>query len=198
MPEVRAATAADVPAIGRVLAAAFDGDPVWSHLASPKADWSTAAGAWFAAEAKAQIAGHGEAYVDTEGRGAAIWAPPGHWKGTAREALAVALPSIRLFRGGLFRAMGNLRTMERLHPNDQDHWYLAILGTDPAHQGAGVGSALIRRITERCDAEGLGAYLESSKEQNVPFYARHGFQVREEIQMGGGPKMWLMWRDPSG
>ena len=45
MPEVRPATPADLPAVGRALAATFDGDPVWSHLASPKADWSTRAAA---------------------------------------------------------------------------------------------------------------------------------------------------------
>ena len=52
-------------------------------------------------------------------------------------------------------------------------------------------------MLERCDAEGLPAYLESSKERNVPFYRRHGFEVREEIHFGpGGPPMWPMWRAP--
>ena len=85
-----------------------------------------------------------------------------------------------------------------LDPAAPPHWYLAILGTDPAHQGCGVGGALIRAITDRCDEEGLGAYLESSKERNVPYYARHGFEVRDQITSGDGPPMWLMWRDPKG
>lgn len=198
MPDVRPATPADLPAIGRTLAAAFDGDPVWSHLASPKADWSTRAAAWFEAEARSQLKGHGEVLVDHEVGGAAIWAPPGHWKGTAVEGLALALPSLRLFRSRLPRSIANLTLMERKHPKEPPHWYLAILGTDPAHQGKGIGSALIRAVTDRCDEQGLGAYLESSKEQNVPYYARHGFEVRERITSGDGPPMWLMWRDPKG
>ena len=49
----------------------------------------------------------------------------------------------------------------------------------------------------KCDAEGVGAYLESSKDVNVPYYRRFGFEVRQEITHGNdGPKQWLMWRDP--
>lgn len=198
MPDVRPATPADLPAVGRTLAAAFDGDPVWSYLASPRADWSARAGAWFEAEARAQLRGHGEVLVDDACRGAAIWAPPGRWKGTTSEALALALPSLRLFRSRLPRSIANLNLMERKHPAEPPHWYLAILGTDPAHQGSGVGSALIRAVTDRCDEQGLGAYLESSKEANLSYYARHGFEVREQIASGDGPPMWLMWRDPAG
>lgn len=198
VPEVRPATPADLPAVGRALAAAFDGDPVWGHLASPNAQWTPRASAWFEAEARVQLRGHGEVLVDDQVRGAAIWSPPGHWRGTVSEGLFLALPSVRLFRSRLLTAMASLGRMERKHPTEPEHWYLAILGTDPAHQGSGIGGALIRAVTDRCDEQGLGAYLESSKEQNVPYYARHGFEVREEMAMGDGPPLWLMWRDPQG
>jgi hypothetical protein len=48
----------------------------------------------------------------------------------------------------------------------------------------------------RCDAEGTGAYLESSKPDNVPYYERFGFRVTGQIDMPKGPTMWPMWRDP--
>jgi hypothetical protein len=51
-------------------------------------------------------------------------------------------------------------------------------------------------VLEQCDADGVGAYLESSKERNIDFYARHGFRVTGEIQLLRGPTMWKMWRDP--
>jgi GNAT superfamily N-acetyltransferase len=198
VPDVRPATTADLPAIGRTLAAAFATDPIWHWLRAPGADWDRHGAGFFAAEAKAQLAGHGEVLVDDQVRGAAIWAPPKRWKSTTKEAVALAVPSLRLFRAGLPRAMRMIGEVEAAHPVDPPHWYLAILGTDPAHQGAGVGSALIRAVTDRCDAEGLGAYLESSKEQNVPFYARHGFEVQEAFEPAGAPTMWRMWRDPQG
>ena len=94
------------------------------------------------------------------------------------------------------RSGGVLTAMEAAHPTEPEHWYLAILGTDPKHQGQGIGSALIKAVTDRCDEQGMAAYLESSKPENVPFYARHGFEVTEEKTFDGGPSVWLMWRDP--
>jgi hypothetical protein len=49
----------------------------------------------------------------------------------------------------------------------------------------------------KADAEGVGMYLESSKESNVPFCSRCGFEVRDTLHhRRKGPSMWLMWRDP--
>lgn len=198
MPTVRSATPDELPRVGAALAAAFADDPVWSHLASPKADWTRRASAWFSAEAGAQLAGHGEVLVDDDLHGAALWSPPGHWRAKPQESVAVLVPSLRLFRSRTLRALRTIAALERAHPRDRDHWYLAILGTDPAHQGHGVGSALITAVTDRCDGEGLPAYLESSKEQNVPFYARHGFEVTSVLERPEAPPLWLMWRGPKG
>ena len=95
--------------------------------------------------------------------------------------------------GAGFRAF-NL--IEKHHPRNP-HYYLAVLGTEPAHQGKGIGSALMQPVLELCDREGVPAYLESSKERNVPYYRRHGFEVTEELHLPGrGPPVWLMWREP--
>ena len=70
-------------------------------------------------------------------------------------------------------------------------------GTDPDHQGQGLASAVMQPVLTRCDAEGVPAYLESTKERNVGFYEGHGFVVRSEEQIPlGGPQLWLMWREP--
>ena len=73
-----------------------------------------------------------------------------------------------------------------------------MLGTRPDRQGHGVGSTLLQPVLDICDREGIGAYLESSKESNIPFYRRHGFQVVEEIRLPKGPLVYPMWRDPQG
>ena len=99
-------------------------------------------------------------------------------------------------RAGLVGALRYLARMEKHHPRQPEHWYLAVLGTDPDHQGKGIGSALLQPVLERCDLEEVPAYLESSKEANIAFYARHGFELRDPIETEGGPTLYPMWREP--
>lgn len=196
MTNVRSATPDDLKAVGRSLARAFEDDPVWTYLSAPGGRRLDRTAAWFTAEARAQLAGHGEVLVDDQVRGAAIWAPPNHWKSTLAETARIAPASLNLFRSRIVRTLRTQATMEKRHPLEPPHWYLYILGTDPAHKGRGVGGSLIAAVTERCDTEGLGAYLESSKESNLAFYGRHGFAVAEQVDLPGGPPIWRMWRDP--
>ena len=107
----------------------------------------------------------------------------------ARKLSAFSASRIALVGAGLLK-------LERIHPPDPPHWYLAVLGTDPSAQGRGLGSAVMRSVLERADGEGTCAYLESSKERNVDFYARHGFRLAGELQLPRGPTMWPMWREP--
>ena len=140
----------------------------------------------------------GQVFVDDQHRGAAVWAAPGEWKAGVIDVLRLMPVSIPLFGRNLVRGLRALGALERSHPSEP-HWYLEFVGTHPDHQGTGIGSALVRAVTDRCDSEGLPAYLESSKESNVPFYARHGFEVRDEIHLpSGGPTLWPMWREPKG
>ena len=91
------------------------------------------------------------------------------------------------------RLVGEL--VEGRHPAEPPHFYLFAIGVDPARQGGCRGSRLIREVLERCDRDGIPAYLENSKERNLPFYERHGFATRERVDLpDGGPPVWLMWR----
>lgn len=197
MLRARNATRADVPALGTALAAAFRTDPIWRWITGDDPDrWDARAGAAFAGEAAVKLR-YGHSYTTDDRAGAALWAPPGTWRGSAGDAMQVAWPMLRLCRpAGARRGIKVLRASERAHPRGDDHWYLAVLGTHPDHQGRGVGSALLRPVLERCDLDGSGAYLESSKPENVPFYERHGFRVTDVLTPGGSPPLTLMWRDP--
>lgn len=194
MPDSRRAAPTDFPAAGRALAAAFADDPVWSWLGTPRA-WSRHAPRWFETVARQQQRGHGEVLVDGDGHGAAIWASPGHWETKPADVLRMTPIAARMFGTGLVRALRTLSYMEKHHPAEP-HWYLSLLGTMPAAQGKGIGSTLVTEITRRCDEDGVPAYLESSKESNIAFYARHGFELRGQIDLPGGPPVWPMWRDP--
>ncbi|PWI42605.1 GNAT family N-acetyltransferase [Streptomyces sp. ICBB 8177] len=131
-------------------------------------------------------------------QGAALWDPPGQWRNPAWREL-LALPGYaRLFGRRLAVAGETVATLAAAHP-EEPHWYLAVLGTEPAAQGRGVGAVLLRSRLEVCDREGTPAYLESSKDRNVPYYERFGFRVTGEITIPhGGPTTWAMWRIPQG
>ena len=83
--------------------------------------------------------------------------------------------------------------MEKFRPT-RPHWYLPMIGVDPAHQGSGLGSALMTETLKAVDRDGLIAYLESSNPKNVSLYERHGFEVIGEIQSGNSPVVRPMLR----
>ena len=144
-----------------------------------------------------QLVGEEDVWTAPGSASAALWAPPGRWRTTAREDLALLRPLLhpRLISRMPLVVRG-LLGVERAHPLQPPHWYLAVLGTEPAAQGQGLGSAVLAPVLEQCDRDGVAAYLESSKERNIAFYARHGFRVTRELHLPRGPTMWAMWRDP--
>jgi ribosomal protein S18 acetylase RimI-like enzyme len=189
--DVRKATAADVPALSGALARAFEDDPVISWL-YPGLD--RLEGFFRNFELRLHLR-HEAVYTTSDIVGGAVWAPPGQWRTSFRDLVRVSPGLLRATGTRLVRGLRTMQAVEGKHPKEP-HWYLAALGTDPQHQGHGVGSALMAPILQRCDSEGVPAYLESSKESNIPFYRRHGFEVIEEIALPKGPSVWPMWRDP--
>ncbi len=195
-PTVRRATAQDIPALARMLARAFLDDPVAAWAWRPD-DLRLRALERFQAVRLRQLIGGEEVWTTDELTCAALWAPPGSWHTSLRET-AMLLPSFlhpRLLVRMPLVAVG-WEGLERTHPRTPPHFYLALLGTEPQAQGRGLGSAVLGGVLEQCDRDQVGAYLESSKERNIDFYARHGFRVLEEIRLLRGPRMWKMWRDP--
>jgi len=59
--------------------------------------------------------------------------------------------------------------------------YVVQLGARPEAQGQGLGSKLLRRITEYADSQGLPCYLEASSPGSRRLYLRHGFVDVEEF-----------------
>jgi ribosomal protein S18 acetylase RimI-like enzyme len=195
-PTIRRATAQDIPVLAGVLSRAFMDDPVASWAWRPDT-LRPAALERFQATRMRQLIAHEEVWCSEDRTCAALWAPPGHWHSTLRET-AQLVPSF--LRPSLFARLPLIalgwEKLERAHPREPAHFYLAVLGTDPAAQGRGLGSAVLRGVLDQCDRDRVGAFLESSKESNIAFYARHGFRVTEEIRLLRGPTMWKMWRDP--
>ena len=132
----------------------------------------------------------GTAYIASGFTGAALWLAPGDR--SDEESL------VRLFNentdGDIKEDMHKIfEEMEKFHPTGP-HWYLPMIGVDPAHQGAGIGAALLAEGLRAVDRDGLAAYLESSNPRNISLYQRHGFEVIGEIQSGSSPVLRPMLR----
>jgi GNAT superfamily N-acetyltransferase len=125
-----------------------------------------------------------------EGVTAAVWAPPGAEEDEQLGEQVVEIAGEYGDRLGLV-----LGLLEENHPAEP-HYYLFLLGTRPGWQGQGLGSALMRPMLERCDRDGVPAYLEATSEGNRRLYLRHGFEVTEELLLPDGPPLWRMWRAP--
>jgi ribosomal protein S18 acetylase RimI-like enzyme len=192
----RRAEQEELPELARMLARAFHEDPVASWASRPEDLRPRVLERLFGKRLR-DIYPRGEVWTDDDLSSAAVWAAPDKWHTTVRQdaSYAACLLHPRLALRMPMVVTGLLRA-QSLHPDEPPHWYLAILGTDPAAQGQGLGSAMMGPILEECDRDGVGAYLESSKEQNLDFYARHGFRVTSEKKLPRGPSLWPMWRDP--
>jgi ribosomal protein S18 acetylase RimI-like enzyme len=192
--DVRKATPADVPVLAGALSRAFHDDPVMEWLFPDPRRRPRWTRTFFHIRLR-QLLRQDEVWASGDAAGAALWAQPDRWKLTAGET-ATMLARIALGVGRRSaRGLRGLSLIEEHHPREP-HWYLAVLGVDPPAQGDGLGSALLEPVLRSCDEDGVAAYLESSKERNIAFYARHGFRVTEEVLMPKGPPIWLMWRDP--
>jgi GNAT superfamily N-acetyltransferase len=195
---VRKASPDDASELAATLARAFYDDPVMSWLLPSDRARTRQLRTIFRLELRHLHLPNNQVYTTSEVSGGALWAPPHGWR-TPPARLLRAMPRLGLTLGRrLPAALRTLSAIEQLHPTEP-HWYLALLGTEPARQGTGVGSALLAPVLDRCDRDGVPAYLESSKQSNIAFYARHGFEVTGSVDLpGGGPRMWPMWRQARG
>ncbi|MEM9255854.1 MAG: N-acetyltransferase [Pseudomonadota bacterium] len=139
---------------------------------------------------------HGLSYMDGQCRGAAAWLGPHDTLEWPMNLHSVAL----VYRmGGLRGVLRMLRSGQQTskHHPETPHYYLFAIGVRSECKGQGMGSALIREMLKRCDAEGVPAYLENSKAANLSFYEGHGFNVTRQIRFARtAPPLFLMWREP--
>jgi ribosomal protein S18 acetylase RimI-like enzyme len=193
---VRPATERDVAALADLCTRAFDDDPVANFMFRGPVRRRKGLRAFFTTQLRRQYLHLGQVRTTEELTGVAIWGPPDRPRHPIRELLLLAPAAPYLAGAHVVGALRLLFEIDARHPKEP-HWYLATLATEPARQGTGVGSALLDHTLAAADEEGAPAYLESSKEKNVPLYARFGFEVVEEFRSPtGAPPIWRMWREP--
>ena len=197
MPDVRNATEADVPELSVALAQAFYDDPPAKWFFPDDAIRQARLRRWFSLALRQLYLRHEHCFTTEDRAGAALWVPPNVRHMTPLEQVRLLPSAASLFGRDLPRVLRAIAHGGSKRPAEP-HYYLPFMGVAPAHQGRGIGSALIRPVLQRCDHERVVAYLEATTTRNAEFYKRHGFETFGETRLGDdGPPLRLMLRQPA-
>ena len=171
---------------GRLLAAAFDEDPVISHFLARTAKRRVVLPGFFRSTIEAAVP-LGHVYEVTEaGRlsGAAVWFPPAESPSPDRtpwRARAALIPTRLAYRDRLTRLLAGFERLGEHHPNEP-HFYLAFVGITPTRQSHGLGARVLAPVLRQADLEGRPCYLETPFPQTHAFYQRLGFERVAELR----------------
>jgi len=134
----------------------------------------------------------GAAQRTNDGRGVALWLPPGI-RGDDGPLEAVLAKSVA---GRKQADVGRVFELTEHHRPTEPHWYLSLIGVEVLHRNRGCGATLLQHGLRRCDREHRSAYLWSSNTLNTSLYRRHGFEIVDTIQIGSSPRIIPMLRQP--
>jgi ribosomal protein S18 acetylase RimI-like enzyme len=176
------------------LSAAFHRDPVFEWI-YPDASHRRAAVPHFFTVIVEQFASRHEVRTTPDVDGAALWLPPGEELFSEAAAETIIAELVEGAGPAAGRLMECFEILDAHHPHEP-HWYLGFLGVQPALQGLGLGSSLLRATLVGVDEAGEAAYLEATSGDNRRLYERHGFEVVRELPMPDGPSLFAMWREP--
>lgn len=192
---IRRAATTDRTAVAATVAAGFFDDPVTQWLLPDVDRRREVILATFEVYVDAYLP-HGETYLTADGNGAAVWLPPNTELFTQDQEQAFGEALAGLLGPAIDRVFQLGEVFAEHHP-DEPLYYCQFLATVPAAQSRGIGSAFLRDMLQRADAEGMPAYHEATSPRNRALYERHGYVSHGEFTLpDGGPRLWRMWRDP--
>jgi ribosomal protein S18 acetylase RimI-like enzyme len=193
--KITAASPSDVDeAVGR-LATAFANDPITGFLLQKSQGYRERVTQFFSLLMRARIALEMPVLVARGARGidgatmGYTTAPP-DWPADLTEEWASFEKAIP----GLPDRMAIYDEVAAKFKPQAPHYYLGVIGTDPASQGAGVGSQLLKSFCELSASDPLssGVYLETAQESNLRFYERGGFVETGRGNLGDAT-LWCMY-----
>ena len=186
--------------MAEALALAFDDDPVmrWLFGDEPPRPVQVPRGRSSPTRARRHLKHHSVYTADGHaGRGVLGSARP--LEDVARSAWCPLAPDHDRAAIGrrLVQGAPGLGRMEKAHAEHPDHYYLAVLGTRPDHQGEGIGAALMAPVLDQLRRRGprrLPRELEGVEHPVLPAPRVRG--GRRGRRSRSGPTIWPMWRDP--
>jgi ribosomal protein S18 acetylase RimI-like enzyme len=147
------------------------------------------------------VLGHDEAFITSPRcEGMAVWSPSTS-RGSPFNVLRAGWPWLPLRCGWayLIRDARMEHRYEKLRDElaPKPHMYLALLAVDPAYQGQGFATRLMKPMLARLDREKMSAYVETQNLKNAAMYRHFGFTLlREDAYPGTGFSLYLMLRQP--
>jgi ribosomal protein S18 acetylase RimI-like enzyme len=185
-------------ALADVYARTFFDEPlvVWPAGASGLDPVEIARGVWLAAGPI--YAARDWVWEAPPALGVAAWIPPADADAYLEVDHEVRVAIGALTEDGGVRYLALWDWLDEQLP-DEPNWYLGHVGVVPERRGQGLGGALIRVGLDAGAREGVPAFLETARPQNLALYVHLGFRVvREADAPGGGPHVWILRADPAG
>jgi ribosomal protein S18 acetylase RimI-like enzyme len=192
----------DVVRASKVLADAFQHDPIWNKIYEGDPNIEKRFQAFFEGGVRYCLK-YGEVYAPSEDMEGVMGLIPGKyadmnwWRAIRSGTMGVGM------RMGLNAAMKMGTIFKPVTQDRHEHMvgcgflYVLVIGVATELQGKGFGRKLINTAIEKSEREGLYLYLETETEDNVKMYEHFGFRLLKRIALPMVDlPMWEMVKEP--
>jgi len=192
----------DIMRASKVLADAFQSDPLWNKIYEREPDVGKRFHALFEVPVRYCLK-YGEVYAPSEDMEGVIgWVPGKYadmktWHVIRSGAIGAAM------RIGLNVAKKMAPVFKTVVKDRREHMagcaflYVLVFGVSTELQGKGFGRKLIDAAIEKSEREGLHLYLDTETEENMKMYEHFGFRLLKKITLPiVDLPMWEMVREP--
>lgn len=188
----------DVPALTRMLAAAFQDDPLTRWVLPDPVARRAALPGFFEVFVDLSL-DHGGILVSGDGDGdaALMYLSPTGLAAARERDDEVAWRLADAVGSGAAPLLAILRAQAAHHPVHRAHYYISFDAVRPDLQRTRRMGDLLGSLTARADSEGVPIYTEASSPGGAAACRAAGFAgVGTEIQLPGGPTLRPYWREP--
>jgi GNAT superfamily N-acetyltransferase len=192
----------DITQVGKVLADAFQHDPLWNKIYEGESDLEKRYRAFFEVPVRYCMK-YGEVYAPSKHlEGAVAWVSGKYadmtmWRILRSGAMGAAIrmgANASKKMGPVFKPVAEDRNE---HMAGQNFLYLLIVGVATELQGKGFGKKLIGAAIEKSEHKVIPLYLETETEENVNMYEHFGFHLlKKSILPIVNLPLWEMVREP--
>jgi ribosomal protein S18 acetylase RimI-like enzyme len=192
----------DVIQASKILADAFQHDPLWNKIYEGDPGIEKRFQAFFEGGVRYCLK-YGEVYAPSKDLEGVMGLVPGKyadmnwWRSIRSGTMSVGM------RMGLSAAMKMGTILKPITADRRGNMaactflYVLVIGVAPEQQGKGFGRKLIDAAIEKAEQEGLHLYLETEAEENVRMYEHFGFRLLNRITLPiVDLPMWEMVKEP--